>query len=81
MKHACFTRYETRIFLDTRREGLVVPHPGAKVHEWALGEVYRADFWCNRRRTSSSVDLEGSRGQVWARGWGGGKSTILFHRV
>ena len=65
MERALFHRYGTRferMFLDTRRRGLVVPHPKAEVDEMPLDEVYRADFWCNRCRNLSPVDLEGSRG-------------------
>ncbi len=30
-----------------------------------LDPVYGADFWCNRHGKTNTVDLEGSRGQIW----------------
>ena len=36
-------------------------------HEAALDEVSEADFGCNLHRKTSPVDLEGSRGRLWAR--------------
>ncbi len=50
---------------------------GVSAHrrEMALALVYGADFWCNRRCTTSPVDLEGSRGQVLPKS--GRKSTPL----